>query len=272
MENLYLPQIAVIKKIAQETPDVKLFTIEFKDPEKFTAYKPGQFFMLSVFGHGEAPISITSSPTQKGSIEFAVKCVGSLTAELHKMKIDDEIGLRGPYGNGFSADSLKGFDLLFVGGGIGLAPLRSLINYVLEKKADFGKITILYGARTYDDMVFKEELKAGWRKSAQVITTVDMGENLCDGNVGLVTTLLPKAKVNTKTTKAIVCGPPVMIPFVLKDLTILGFADDHIISTLERHMKCGVCKCNHCNIGPKYVCLDGPVFTCAEMKLMTREF
>jgi NAD(P)H-flavin reductase len=272
MENLYLPKIAVLNKISQETSDVKLFSVKFKDPKDFTEYKAGQFFMVSVFGHGEAPISITSSPGREGVIEFAVKCVGSLTEVLHKMKVGDEIGLRGPYGNGFPVDSLKGFDLLFVGGGIGLAPLRSLINLVIEKKSDFGKITILYGARTYDDMVFKNELKVGWRNTAQVITTVDMGENLCDGNVGLVTTLLPKAKADVKTTKAIVCGPPVMIPFVLADLTKMGLADTHIISTLERHMKCGVCKCNHCNIGPKYVCFDGPVFTYAEMKLMTREF
>lgn len=272
MENLYLPKIAVIDKISQETPDVKLFTVKYKNPKDEIGYKAGQFFMVSVFGYGEAPISITSTPARKGYVEMAIKCVGSLTTELHKMKVGAEIGLRGPYGNGFPLDTLKGFDLLFVGGGIGLAPLRSLVNYVLEKKAEFGEITILYGARTYNDMVFKTELKNGWRKDAQVITTVDMGENLCDGNVGVVTTLLPKIKVDTGKTKVIVCGPPVMIPFVLNDLTKMGFADTHIISTLERHMKCGVCKCNHCNIGPKYVCLDGPVFTYAEMKLMTREF
>lgn len=272
MENLYLPKIAVIDKISQETSDVKLFTIKYKNPKDEFVYKAGQFYMVSVFGFGEAPISITSSPARKGGLELAVKCAGSLTAELHKLKAGSEIGLRGPYGNGFPLDSLKGFDLLFVGGGIGLAPLRSLINLALEKPAEFGKVTILYGARTYNDMVFKDELKVGWKKTAQVITTVDMGENLCDGNVGLVTTLLPKIKVDLKTTKAIVCGPPVMIPFVLGDLTKMGFTDTHIISTLERHMKCGVCKCNHCNIGPKYVCLDGPVFTYAEMKLMTREF
>jgi NAD(P)H-flavin reductase len=272
MENIYLPKLAVLEKISRETSDVKLFTVRFKDRKDFAPYKAGQFFMVSVFGHGEAPISITSSPGKKDSLEFAVKQVGSLTEVLHQMQVGDEIGLRGPYGNGFPIDPLKGFDLLFVGGGIGLAPLRSLINLTLESKSEFGKITILYGARTYDDMVFKAELKAGWRPGAQVLTTVDMGENMCDGNVGLVTTLLPKIKINTQKTKAIVCGPPVMIPFVLKDLTALGFADTHIISTLERHMKCGVCKCNHCNIGPKYVCLDGPVFTYAEMKLMTREF
>jgi NAD(P)H-flavin reductase len=272
VENLYLPKIAVIDKIEPLTSDVKLFTLRYRNAGDHADYKTGQFFMVSAFGFGEAPISITSTPTRKGFIEVAVKCVGSLTAELHQMKAGDEIGLRGPYGNGFPVDSLKGFDLLFVGGGIGLAPLRSLINLAIEKKADFGKITILYGARTYDDMVFKTELAKDWRKVAEVLTTVDMGENLCDGNVGLVTALLPKIKVNTKNAKAIVCGPPVMIPFVLKDLTALGFEDTHIISTLERHMKCGVCKCNHCNIGPKYVCLDGPVFTYAEMKLMTREF
>lgn len=272
MENLYLPKIAVIDKIEPLTSDVKLYTLKYKNAGESADYKAGQFFMVSVFGFGEAPISITSSPARKGFIELAVKCAGSLTSELHKMKAGAEIGLRGPYGNGFPVDSLKGFDLLFVGGGIGLAPLRSLINLAIEKKSEFGKITILYGARTYDDMVFKDELKNGWRKDVQVITTVDMGENLCDGNVGLVTTLLPKVKVDINRTKSIVCGPPVMIPFVLKDLTSMGFADTHIISTLERHMKCGVCKCNHCNIGPKYVCLDGPVFTYAEMKLMTREF
>ncbi|MBI5078420.1 FAD/NAD(P)-binding protein [Candidatus Saganbacteria bacterium] len=272
MRNLYLPKIAVIDEVSQETPDVKLFTIKYKELKDDLGYKAGQFFMVSVFGFGEAPISVTSTPTCGGYVELAVKCTGSLTSELHKMKRGEEIGLRGPYGNGFPVDSLKGFDLLFVGGGIGLAPLRSLINLAIEKNNHFGKITILYGARTYDDMVFKSELSKEWREKAEVLTTVDMGENLCDGNVGLVTALLPKIKVDVRKTKAIVCGPPVMIPFVLKDLTALGFDDTHIISTLERHMKCGVCKCNHCNIGSKYVCLDGPVFTYAEMKLMTREF
>jgi len=272
MENLYLPKIAVIDKISQETPDVKLFSIKYKDPKDDLGYKAGQFFMVSVFGFGEAPISITSSPTRKSFIELAVKCAGSLTSELHKMKAGDEIGLRGSYGNGFPVDSLKGSDLLFVAGGIGLAPLRSLINQVIDEKNKYGRIMILYGARTNADVVFKTEISQTWRKDAEVITTVDMGENLCDGNVGLVTTLLPKVKVEIEKTKAIVCGPPVMIPFVLSDLSKMGLADTDIISTLERHMKCGVCKCNHCNIGPKYVCLDGPVFTYAEMKLMTREF
>lgn len=272
MENLYLPKIAVIDKISQETPDVKLFTVKYKDPKDEFNYKAGQFFMVSVFGFGEAPISITSSPTRKGFVELAVKNAGSLTAELHKMKPGAEIGLRGPYGNGFPLKDLKGFDLLFVGGGIGLAPLRSLINQAIDEKSNYGRIMILYGARTHSDMVFKTEVSQTWRKAAEVITTVDMGENLCDGNVGLVTTLLPKVKIDVKKTKTIVCGPPVMIPFVLSDLSKMGLADTDIISTLERHMKCGVCKCNHCNIGPKYVCLDGPVFTYAEMKLMTREF
>jgi sulfite reductase subunit B len=274
MENIYLPSIAVIVNIQDETPDVKKFTIKFKDEKlaKSFDYRPGQFLEVSVFGYGEAPVSITSTPTRRGFIELAVKSAGSLTEQLHKLERGDEIGIRGPYGNGFPVEDLFGKDLFFVAGGIGLAPLRSLINYVFDNKKKFGEVVIAYGARTPADVVFKKEV-VEWEKHAKVIKTVDF---ICDMEweceVGVVTNLIPKVKLAPEKSKAIVCGPPVMIPFVITALAGKGFKDHDIISTLERHMKCGVGKCSHCNIGPKYTCVDGPVFTYAEMKQMTREF
>lgn len=272
MKDVYFPDIAVIDSIRNETGDVKTFTMRFKDPdiqENFS-YRSGQFLEVSIFGIGEMPISITSTPSRAGFFELSVKNVGLVSGVLHSMTPGAEVGIRGPFGNGFPFEKFFGKELLFVGGGIGLAPLRSLINNVLDNRDSFGRVTILYGSRTPGDLVFRDEFQV-WQDQPDVtmLVTVDRGDEQWTGNVGVVTTLFPKAAIESQSTVAFVCGPPVMIPFVIKDLLDLGFAEDRIISTLERHMKCGVGKCGHCCIGHKYVCVDGPVFSYREMKAMT---
>ncbi|MCG2758149.1 MAG: FAD/NAD(P)-binding protein [Desulfobacteraceae bacterium] len=267
--NIYLPHTAFIKRIEEETGDIKTFTLCFKEEElrnKFT-FRPGQFVLVSVFNCGEAPFSISSSPEVAGELQLSIKKAGLLTGEIHRCKEGDEICMRGPYGNGFPLDSLYGRNILFVGGGIGLAPLRSLIQYVFAKRSDFGRITVLYGARTPEDIVFKEDLK-NWGKenNADVLVTVDRGDTEWKGNTGPVTNLWEKIEISPLNTKTIICGPPVMIPYVVFDLLKMGFAEEDIISTLERNMKCGVGKCSHCTLGSKFTCIDGPVFTYNEMK------
>ena len=264
MENPYLPYKAKIKSIVEETHDVKTFQIE---PCNFE-YMPGQFLELSILGIGECPISITSSPTR--DLEISVKLMGTVTGALHELEAGDNVWIRGAYGNGFPVDELEGKEIVFVGGGIGLAPLRSLINYMIDKK-NFKKMYILYGSRTPEDLVFKDEFEV-WNKEkgVEVRITVDQGDDEWKGNVGVVGTLLNEINMGSDAV-AVVCGPPIMIHFVVKDLKSMGFSDDRIISTMERMMKCGIGKCGHCNIGEKYVCLDGPVFTLEDMK-NNREF
>lgn len=271
MENIYIPQLAKIKKIVDETPDVKSFYLSFVD-EKFSrswSHKPGQFVEVSVFGKGEFPIGISSSPTEKDFVRITVRAVGRGTRALHQKTEGDIIGIRGPLGNGFPYNEIKGKDILFVGGGIGLPPLRSLIDNVLDKEERkfFGRVIILYGARTPQDMVYKDILEE-WRKRDDIeyLDTVDVSTNGWSGNVGVVTTLFPKIKIEPKKTVAFTCGPPIMIKFVIQDLLKMGFDEDNIISTLERYMKCGVGKCGHCAIGHKYICTDGPVFTYKQIK------
>ncbi|MFH1943810.1 MAG: FAD/NAD(P)-binding protein [bacterium] len=274
MKDLYLPEIAVIDDRVEETGDVTTFTIRFKDVDVQDAfdYRPGQFVEVSVFGVGEIPISITSTPTRRGFLELNIKNVGLVSSALHKLSVGSEIGLRGPFGNGFPFEKAFGKNLLFVAGGIGLAPLRSLINFALDRRDRFADFKILYGARTPADLDFKKELEQ-WEERSDVnfLVTVDRGDDGWKGNVGVVTTLFPKADIKIDNTMAFVCGPPVMIPFVIRDLLKLGFPEEAIISTLERHMKCGVGKCGHCCVGEKYMCQDGPVFSYQEMKSLTEE-
>jgi len=267
--NIYLPLIARITDIRDETPDTKTFVFRFRDQgvqEAFT-WRPGQFVELSVFGLGEAPFGFASSPTRKGNFEITLRAVGALTRALYAMAPGDEVGIRGPLGNHFPYQEVQDKDILFIAGGIGLPPLRSLIHNMLDERGKFGKITILYGARTPTDLVYKSELEE-WRRRSDLkfMVTVDRSEPGWEGSVGMVPTLFPKADIRPAGTVAYMCGPPVMIRFVIQDLVSMGFADEDIISTLERHMKCGVGKCNHCCIGHKYVCRDGPVFSYKQMK------
>jgi len=271
MKNIYLPQLAQITSVKDETPDVKSLTLKLKDGA--FAYKAGQFVEVSIFGMGECPLCISSGVGQvKDGIEITVRGVGTVTRALHELSVDDEIGIRGPFGNGFPVDEVAGKDILFVAGGIGLPPLRCLINTVLARRQDFGQISIVYGARTPSDLVYKDELKA-WaaRQDLEFQVTVDAKDDGWEGNVGVVTTLLPKVTIAPKNAVAFTCGPPIMIRFVIIDLLKMGFASRDIISTLERYMKCGVGKCGHCAIGHKYVCLDGPVFSYQQLEEMGEE-
>lgn len=274
-KNHYLSYPATITKIERETFDVKTFTLKFVDPhvEEAFNYKQGQFAEISVFGYGEAPISITSSPSRKGFLEFTIRGCGRVTNAIHQKKVGDLLHIRGPYGNSFPFEELYGKNLTFVTGGIGLAPIRSLINLVFDNRKKFGSICILYGSKTPDELCFKKELEE-WAKieGTEVLLTVDKADESWKGNVGVVTTLFKKAKtIRVDNGMSFLCGPPVMIPFCMAELKSIGFAEKDIITTLERYMKCGIGKCGHCNIGEKFICIDGPVFNCEQMRNMQME-
>ncbi|MEM3377853.1 MAG: 4Fe-4S dicluster domain-containing protein [Candidatus Bathyarchaeia archaeon] len=264
----YVPKLATIVKKVPMTAKETLFEIKLDDGTDLK-HKPGQFVEVSVFGVGEAPISISSSPTKKGTFELCVRKVGSVTTRLHALSVGDKVGIRGPFGNGFDAEQLKGKDLLFIAGGLGIAPLRSLFNYVLDNRKDYGRVILLYGCKEPREMLFGDELRAlAKRNDVEFKPTVDWcPENeLWEGNIGVITTLIPQVNFDPETTYAIVCGPPIMYKFVIADLKSRKVPDDHIILSLERRMKCGVGKCGHCQINQIYVCKDGPVFNYSKIK------
>ncbi len=267
--DAWLPHIARIDAVRDETPDTKTFTLRFRESEDSQAFRfhPGQFVELSVFGYGEAPFCIASSPTRPGSFETTVRRAGKLTNALFHLEPGSEVGIRGPFGNGFDVEAAQGRDLLFVAGGIGLPPLRSLIWNVLDERDRFRKVTILYGARSPEDLVYKDELKS-WETAAgvELHVTVDNALPGWRGNVGVVPVLFTKTSLRPESTLAYVCGPPLMIRFVVQDLFSRGFRDESVISTLERMMQCGIGKCNHCAIGHRYVCRDGPVFNYKQIR------
>lgn len=267
---IYLPRPAAVREIIVENSQIKTFVLSFSDAaynDSFS-YEPGQFMMVSLPHCGEAPISFSSSPTRPGTIHLSVRKAGKLTGAMHDLQEGAIVGLRGPYGRPFPMKNLKGNNLLFVAGGIGLAPLRSVINASLDQREDFGGIAILYGSRSMTDIAFKHDIDV-WQQQPEVkcLLTVDEDEQGCwDGPVGVVTTLLDKVDLDVQNTIALVCGPPMMIRFVLSRLSSMGFPDERIITTMERHMKCGVGICRHCHMDSKLVCVDGPVFTRAELK------
>jgi NAD(P)H-flavin reductase len=218
-------------------------------------------------GIGEAPISISSSPTRDGTFQLAIRQVGDVTKALHALKKGAIVGIRGPFGNGFPLEALEGKNLLLIAGGIGLFPLRSLVQYVLDRRRSFGKIILLFGARSPSERLFVEEL-AQWKQSPDIEfhETVDKGDGSWKGNVGVITTLIPKVEIEPAKTMAVVVGPPIMYRFVIGELKKKGLADEHIIMSLERRMKCGVGKCGHCQINGVYVCQEGPVFSLAQLR------
>ncbi|HID97120.1 MAG TPA: hypothetical protein EYP57_02890 [Thermodesulfobacteriaceae bacterium] len=272
--NTYLPHPAVITEVITENSQIKTFVLEFTDKTLNTnfSYESGQFVMLSVPHHGEAPISISSTPTRPGNIHLSVRIAGRLTTALHKMEPGMTLGIRGPYGRPFPVHIMEGRDLLFVAGGIGLAPLRSVINYCLDRTGRYGTMTILYGSRLPSDIAFRQDLDI-WSTLPGItcLTTVDTPEPGWTGHVGVVTTLWDHIQISPSDCTALVCGPPMMIKFVLRDLAGMSFSPDFVITTMERHMKCGVGLCGHCYMGGKLVCTDGPVFSMAELKDMDIE-
>lgn len=267
--NPLVPTLCRVIGIKEETGDVKTFRLQTPDGKKPFAPRPGQLAMISLPEVGEAMFSITAQG--EDWIDSSIKRVGLLTEALHDMDEGDVVGVRGPYGNGFPAEELMGKKLLFVGGGIGLAPIRSLIRYVLENKEKYGELDILYGSRSYSDLVFKEDLFENWPKQCATHVTIDVAESGWDGPVGFVPSYLEEKAFSPAGRVAIVCGPPIMIKFCLEALLRMGFQKENIITTLEMRMKCGVGKCGRCNIGSKYVCLDGPVFTMAELDALPDE-
>lgn len=269
-----IPKIGVVTDIRIDTPDVKTFRVVTPDGKKAFEHIPGQCAMLSIPAVGEGMFSITSSPTNTEFMEFSIKKCGCLTSWLHAMDVGQQITIRGPYGNGFPVETaFKGQDLLFIAGGIGLAPLRSVINYVRHYRDNYGKIDIVYGSRSKEDLVDYQEILDEWCKDdgIQVHLTIDNPQDNWDGHVGFVPNYVKELGFDTNKT-AIICGPPIMIKFTLAGLQELGFDKTQVFTTMELKMKCGVGKCGRCNIGSKYVCKDGPVFRCDQLDEMPSEY
>ena len=269
-----IPQVGVITDIREETPDVKTFRVNAPGGGKIFEHMPGQCAMVCVPGVSEAMFSITSSPTNTEYMEFSIKKCGCVTEWLHGMEEGQQITIRGPYGRHFPVeDELKGKDLLFVAGGVGLAPLRSVINYVRAKRENYGKIMIVYGSRSKDDLLDYHEILDEWMKDegVDVELTIDRPQEGWDGHVGFVPTYLKEIGFDTNKV-ALLCGPPIMIKFCLQALEEMGFSKEQVYTTLELRMKCGIGKCGRCNIGTKYVCKDGPVFRFDQVDALPNEY
>jgi sulfhydrogenase subunit gamma (sulfur reductase) len=271
-DSSYSLKKAKILRTKKLTANEKLFEIASGDGSPLD-HEPGQFIMISRSGIGEVPISVCSSPTKRGSFELCVRAVGKVTRSLHMLKAGDEIGIRGPYGKGFPIRILTGNDLLIIAGGLGIAPLRSLITYVIDNRRDFGKVHILFGCKEPKEMLFSDELE-GWsmRTDLHYACTVDRADPDWAGNVGVITTLIPGVDIDPLRTFAAVVGPPVMYNFVIKELLAKGIPEDQILLSFERNMKCGNGKCGRCQIQNLYVCQDGPVFHYERIKNLSEAF
>ena len=269
-----IPYLGVVTDIRIDTPDVKTFRVLTPDGKKPFEHMPGQCAMLSIPGVGEAMFSITSSPTNKEYMEFSIKKCGCLTEWLHLMDVGQQITIRGPYGKPFPVETeLKGKDLLFIAGGIGLAPLRSVINYVRDNRENYKSVQIVYGARSKDDLVDYNEIITEWMNDdgVEVNLTIDREQEGWDGHVGFIPAFVKELNPDLNKT-VLMCGPPVMIKFTLQGLMELGFEKTQVYTTMELKMKCGVGKCGRCNIGDKYVCKDGPVFRFDELDELPDEY
>ncbi len=268
--NEYSPNLAVIKKIRKETHDTNTYTLEFSDKKLQNSFSsaPGQFMMLSLFGIGESAISL-SDTSNNGSVTTTIRNVGSVTNAVLRLKEGDFIGMRGPYGNGWPLERAEGKNVLIVVGGMGIVPLRGVVNYIKNNRKKFGDLEIIYGARTPDDMLFRYEFEK-WKqiKKTRMDLTVDELpiETTSKCKIGLVTSCFPSMKTHHKNAIVLVCGPEIMMRYAAKCLETIGFKDRQIYLSLERRMKCGIGKCGHCQIGLKYVCKDGPVFNYADIK------
>lgn len=266
MANIYKPNLMEVIAVRQQTVDVKSVSLRFLDPERAKEFSfiVGQFGIFSAFGSGESTFNICSSSSWKDRIEFCFRKVGRVTDAMWQVEVGDTIGFRGPYGNGYPVDVWKGHDLVFLGGGIAMPPIRCAVWYALENRADFGEITVVYGARTVADLVFVDELEE-WakRERVRVITCVDPGGETPDwkGEIGFVPTVFERAQLTLKDPIALVIGPPIMIKNTLPVLEKMGVSAGSVYTSLENRMKCGVGKCGRCNVGSHYVCKDGPVLT-----------
>lgn len=267
--NPYLPQVGTVLEIIPETRNIRTLRVVLDDREameKF-AFEPGQVGQLSVFGAGEATFVINSPPSQKSWLQFSVMATGEVTDAIHRLNEGDKVGVRAPLGNFFPWRDWKGKNVFFIGGGIGMAPIRTIMLHLLERKEDYGKISLLYGARSPKDMTYSYELE-DWKQNPDLDCTLCI-DNPCDDwghKVGLIPAVLEELAPSPDNTVAVLCGPPIMIKFTLKSLEKLGFAPENIVTTLEKRMKCGIGICGRCNIGSRYVCVDGPVFTLKELQ------
>lgn len=272
--NPYLPMLATVLEVITETPTIKTFKVVLQDKKamKEFNFEPGQVAQISVFGVGESTFVINSPPTRREYLQFSVMKTGENTSALHDVLPGDTIGVRAPLGNSFPYQSMKGKDIVFIGGGIGMAPLRTLLLFMLDNRKDYGKIRLLYGARSPQDMAFSAELP-DWlkRKDLDTVLTIDREADGWEHKVGLIPNVLLEMAPKPDNCVAITCGPPIMIKFTLQALEKLGFGPEQIVTTLEKRMKCGIGICGRCNIGDKYVCIDGPVFTLAQLKGMVNE-
>ncbi len=270
--SIYLPTPATIVEMERMTDAEMFYRFRLDEGDDFS-YMPGQFMSVTVPGIGEAPISISSSPTRSkpGELEMVIRKAGSVTGVLHNMVVGQKVGLRGPFGTTFPVDTeMKGRDLLFVCGGIGLVPVRSAIHYVLDNRDDYGKVTIMFGSRTPADRLFLKDLQ-DWstRPDVRYLDTVDQIDPsgpAWAGRVGVITRLIPKVDFDPALTTTIVCGPPIMYRFVMSELRKISLQEDQVFLSLERHMKCGVGKCGHCQINGLYCCQSGPVFKYTDVK------
>lgn len=273
MDNVYLPRIGRIADIEQETVGsraIKTFKVEFPNGDGFE-HEPGQCAMLSIFGKGESMISIASSPIIKDYKQFSIMKMGRVTTAFHSAKVGDLIGIRGPYGNKFPLSSWKGKNLIFIGGGVGLAPIWPVLQTAIARQQDYGKISVFYGARTSKDIMYKADFEK-LKSSIDVQLSVDAAEEGWQGYTGFVPANLMDKAPKPDDTIAITCGPPIMIKFVIQNLQKLGFADEQIYTTIENKMKCGIGKCGRCNVGKDYVCVNGPVYCWADLKKLPAEY
>lgn len=269
--NPYLPRVATVAEIIQETRNIRTLRVVLDDAEamKNFTFEPGQVGQLSVFGAGEATFVINSPPSLKDWLQFSVMAAGEVTDAIHRLSPGDKVGVRAPLGNFFPWREWKGKNVFFIGGGIGMAPIRTIMLHLLERKADYGKISLLYGARSPQDMAYSYELD-DWKRNPDLDCTLCI-DNPCDDwphRVGLIPKVLEELSPSPENTVAVLCGPPIMIRFTLQALEKLGFAPENIVTTLEKRMKCGIGICGRCNIGSHYVCVDGPVFTLKELQAL----
>ena len=273
-KNPYLPEVATVLEVITESPTIKSFRVRFDNEDAWNSFtfQPGQVGQLSVFGVGESTFVINTPPSCRDYIQFSVMRAGEVTTAIHKLQAGDKVGVRAPLGNHFPYEQWKGKNIVFVGGGIGMAPIRTIMLHVMEHASEYGKLSLLYGARSPEDMAYKADLP-GWLESDVLHTTltIDREAQNWPHRVGMIPNVLKELAPSPDNTIAVLCGPPIMIKFTLAAFRELGFKDENIITTLERRMKCGIGICGRCNLGGKYVCLDGPVFSQAQLNELPPE-